>query len=235
MNSWKRIALLPLLLVVIAQSLGGCACLWPSTPTYSVSDPPALSPYNQPLLGPQIEPIPEPGGLMDAPTLGPGFEQPLPDPGTLETPTPAEEDFQGPSIVPFGETLDETPAAEIELDVSHAATQQVGETVTFTVEIRNNSSAVLDEVIVSCEFDDALVFPGREEKLVQQNLGGLGAGQSREIALSLVSREAGRHCAYFAVRTRDEELAWKSACVQFAPAGQGTNRPPRWRWSWWGR
>ncbi len=227
MNGWKKLALWPIAFAAIAQSLGGCSCFQPSVSTYSVNSPPALS---QPQLGPQIEPIPEPDGAVNDPTFGPEFSQPAPA-RRIPVPESPTEELEGPVIVPFGQA----PEGRIELEVTADASRLVGEAATFRLTIRNTSGETLEELVVSSEFDEALVFPGREEKQVQQVVERLDAGQRREIALSLVSREAGRHCAYFAIRLDGDELAWKSVCVQFGPAQQEANTILPWRWSWWGR
>jgi len=237
MHRLHRVALWSIGLVWAAHLLGGCACFTPGTPTYSVNDPPALSPYRQPLLGPNIEPIPQPqGGVFDSPTMAPQFQPPV---RSAPDANPADEPFRGdgldgPSFVPSVPS-DQSPTSGVELNVTSDGSQRAGEAATFRITIRNTGRAPIEDLTVVCEFDEALVFPGREEKQVQQMLGRLESGQQREMPLSLVGQEIGRHCAYFSIRSGERELAWKSACVEFGGQQQSQRATAPGLWSWWGR
>jgi uncharacterized repeat protein (TIGR01451 family) len=136
--------------------------------------------------GPQLMPI-EPGD--------PGVE---PSSGTQPAP---------PQTAPAGPRLD--------LEVEAPSGRQLGAGATFNLTVRNTGTAAAEDVAVDCEFDDAFVFPGGQEKRVRQTLGRLPAGQSSHIALTLVSQREGRHCCRFSVTSRGVEAVWKSVCVDY--------------------
>ena len=65
--------------------------------------------------------------------------------------------------------------------------RQLGSGATFYLIIKNTSDRSVRNVLLECEFDAALMFPGRREKKIGQRLGTLQPGESKEISLTLFS------------------------------------------------
>jgi hypothetical protein len=206
---------------LVVTLLAGCVTFEPvGYGSRQASDPPFLSPYQRPLNSPQpqVAPVPQPNELIPTPTYKPPLEAPeeiapAPDSGVPPADATDEGLFEGPEIVPFGGTA----APVLELDVQAQEQQKLGEPVKFTVTLRNGGAEPIDGLAITVEFDDGLVFPGREEKMFRQVLGSLDKGESRELPLTLVSQSAGRQCATFSVSADDRELASEQVCVEFAP------------------
>lgn len=120
-----------------------------------------------------------------------------------------------PQIVPSEVTV----PPSLELLVSSPARKQVGGTATFYLTLTNSGDRPLERLAVRCGFDEALVFAGSEKREVLQRVERLAAGESKELALSLVATSAGSHCCRFVVTRRegndDVELASKQVCVEF--------------------
>lgn len=202
----------------------GCAGVTggPSSP-WSVYDPPWLSPWNQSTRYPPAGESPTPSRSpvqLGSPGAAPAGEQPaLPD----------EPPADGPTLLPRQQEpgaagdADRTPpapqteraAGRLELDIEAPASEQVDSGVTFRLTVRNAADVPVAGVVVECEFDDALVFPGREEKKVVQALERIPAGASRQLALTLFSRQTGEHCVRFTVTVGGAEAVWKSVCIDF--------------------
>jgi hypothetical protein len=83
--------------------------------------------------------------------------------------------------------------------------------------VTNRGQEPAGEVVIACEFDEPLVFPGSADKRVTQQLGSLGPGESRQVALTLTSRLPGAHCGRFTVTAAGVEAVWKSVCVEYVP------------------
>jgi hypothetical protein len=80
-----------------------------------------------------------------------------------------------------------------------------------------DSSKVPDpiDVVVECEFDSTLAFPGKDGTRVRRAVGTLAAGETKKVVLSLSSGMVGRHCCRFSVMSGGIEVVWKSVCVEF--------------------
>ena len=91
----------------------------------------------------------------------------------------------------------------------------VSGTVTFDIVVRNDSADPMANVLVNAEFEDALVFPGREEKQVKKNLGQLAPGQSREMRLTLSSNRLGQHECRFTVSADEIDPIEQTTKVEF--------------------
>jgi hypothetical protein len=217
-NLWRDLAAISLALTVV-----GCVSFEPAGyGTHQASDPPYLSPYQRPLTGPtpQLPPGQSPGELVPTPSFKPPeLEAPLesePLPGPNDSEVIPLEEFEGPSIVPFGTTPTPAPTIALELSVDVEERHKTGEPVKFTVKIRNAGAQAVANVAISAEFDETLVFPGREEKMVRQSLGTIAAGATRELPLTLVGQSTGRCCTEFLLTADDKELASKSVCVELS-------------------
>ena len=130
----------------------------------------------------------------------------------LET-SPDRSKAVGPAIIPQNVIV----PAKLELEVLVAERKQVGSGVTFRLVIRNAGDEAADDVAIDSEFGEALVFPGQRDKKVRQNLGRLTPGETKEVALTLVSDEIGRHHCRFTVTSQDVESVWKTVFVEFLP------------------
>lgn len=200
-------------------------CVGPAFRVPNVTDPPQLAPERR-----MFRPVAPPDAGVElgspesaVPSLAPGGDSvpelivPEDEPPPLEpfpTPVPAPiPDSVGPRL-PFGPI---TPAVGVDLGVAAPSAGQAGSETVYRLLVHNRGDVALDDVTLSVEFDDALVFPGYEEKAADQRLGRLAAGERKELSLTLVASEAGRHCARFSVLVGDREAVWKSVCIEFVP------------------
>ncbi len=126
---------------------------------------------------------------------------------------PSPEAISGPRIIPQGVSV----PATLVLAVNAPARKQVGSDAVFRLTIQNIGDKPADDVVVESEFDEALDFPGRREKKVRQSLGRIVAQESKEIVLTLVSDQVGKHCCRFTLFSKGKEAVWKSVCVAFLP------------------
>lgn len=122
------------------------------------------------------------------------------------------------------------PLEHLTLDVVGPDRRQVGAGATFQVTIRNNGEVPADQVVVTCEFDEALTFGDSKDREVRQRLGRVAAGETKELSLTLVAETAGKHCARFALKADDsaasataqpsdaaDEKRTAKACVEYIP------------------
>lgn len=103
----------------------------------------------------------------------------------------------------------------LEMTVDVVPKRQLGSGATFYLIIKNTSTHSVRNVLLECEFDAALLFPGRREKKIGQRLGTLQPNESKEINLTLYSDTLGSHCCRFRAIAEGEELVWKSVCVEY--------------------
>ncbi len=122
------------------------------------------------------------------------------------------------------------PLEHLTLDVVGPDRRQIGAGATFQVTIRNNGEVPADNVVVTCEFDEALAFGDSKDREVRQRLGRVAAGETKELSLTLVADIPGKHCAQFALKaddgiasaavpSTDAAAAKRSAkaCVEYVP------------------
>lgn len=122
----------------------------------------------------------------------------------------------GPSL--GFEALPPPSNSPLNLDIKSQRQRPVGGTVTFDVVARNDGSETLDDVTIHVEFEDALVFPGSEERRLKKNLGQLLPGQSREMRLTLTSSRLGQHECKFSVTAEGIDPIEQTAKVDFIDA-----------------
>lgn len=106
-------------------------------------------------------------------------------------------------------------AGPLEMTVDVIPKRQLGSGATFYLIIKNTSDRSVRNVLLECEFDAAMMFPGRREKKIGQRLGTLQPGESKEISLTLYSDVLGSHCCRFRALADGDELVWKSVCVEY--------------------
>lgn len=106
-------------------------------------------------------------------------------------------------------------ADRLEMTVDVIPKRQLGSGATFYLIIKNISDRAVRNVLLECEFDTEFLFPGRREKKIGQLLGTLQPGESKEISLTLYSDSLGSHCCRFRAIADNEELVWKSVCVEY--------------------
>ena len=106
----------------------------------------------------------------------------------------------------------------LNLEIKGQRQRPVGGTVTFDVAVRNDGTETMANVLVNVEFEDALVFPGSEEKRLKKNLGQLLPGQSREMRLTLTSSRLGQHECKFSVTADSIDSIEQTAKVDFIDA-----------------
>ncbi len=195
---------------VLVPLLAGCTTFF-STPgvPWQIDDPPHLSPNNQSLnYFPTREETDETKTEVPTKQRKAGPPHPLPKIDRETDETPAD---RGPRFVP----RQQAASASLKLTVQTAPRKQIGSGATFQVTVRNVGDRDAEDVVVEADFDEALVFPGRREKRIRQSLGRIAAGDSRNVAVMLVSDKQGSHCARFTLTARGQEAAWKSVCVEF--------------------
>ena len=106
----------------------------------------------------------------------------------------------------------------LNLKIKGQRQRPVGGTVTFDVVVRNDGTETMANVLVNVEFEDALVFPGSEERRLKKNLGQLLPGQSREMRLTLTSSRLGQHECKFSVTADSIDPIEKTTKVEFIDA-----------------
>jgi len=106
----------------------------------------------------------------------------------------------------------------LNLEIKGQRQRPVGGTVTFDVVVRNDGTQTMANVLVNVEFEDALVFPGSEEKRLKKNLGQLLPGQSREMRLTLTSSRLGQHDCKFSATADNIDPIEKTTKVEFIDA-----------------
>ncbi len=106
----------------------------------------------------------------------------------------------------------------LNLKIKGQGQRPVGGTVTFDVVVRNDGTETMANVLVNVEFEDALVFPGSEERRLKKSLGQLLPGQSREMRLTLTSSRLGQHECKFSVTADGSDPIEQTAKVEFIDA-----------------
>ena len=106
----------------------------------------------------------------------------------------------------------------LSLEIKGHRQRPVGGTVTFDVVVRNDGAETLSNVLVNVEFEEALVFPGSEERRLKKSLGQLLPSQSREMRLTLTSNRLGQHECKFSVTADEIDPVKQTATVNFIDA-----------------
>ncbi|QDV19936.1 Large cysteine-rich periplasmic protein OmcB, serovars L1/L3 precursor [Gimesia panareensis] len=150
---------------------------------------------------------PQPRDLPEDIPSRPRLETPQPQ--TRAKPETTPQRPSGPMMTPPAQ------AGPLEMTVDVIPKRQLGSGATFYLIIKNTSNQSVRNVLLECEFDSALLFPGRREKKIGQRLGTLQPGESKEINLTLYSDTLGNHCCRFRAMAEGEELVWKSVCVEY--------------------
>ncbi|WP_145451345.1 COG1361 family protein [Gimesia panareensis] len=150
---------------------------------------------------------PQPRDLPEDIPSRPRLETPQPQ--TRGKPETTPQRPSGPMMTPPAQ------AGPLEMTVDVIPKRQLGSGATFYLIIKNTSNQSVRNVLLECEFDSALLFPGRREKKIGQRLGTLQPGESKEINLTLYSDTLGNHCCRFRAMAEGEELVWKSVCVEY--------------------
>lgn len=173
---------------------------------------------------PQIrfKPVTPDRSLEAVPDKGTGAKQDVEElPPPLVVPKRNEKESENPNRdKSAGPSLGFEPLAApndsvLNLDVRGQRQRPVNGTATFDVIVRNNGTETIKGVSINVEFDEALVFPGREEKRLKKDLGQLLPGQSREMRLTLVSGQLGKHGCRFSVSADGVAAIERQAMVEF--------------------
>ncbi|GAB4149552.1 MAG: hypothetical protein Tsb009_23900 [Planctomycetaceae bacterium] len=110
-----------------------------------------------------------------------------------------------------------TSLPKLNLDVKISQQLQVGNPATFRLTLQNPGTKPVEQITVQAQFDKPLVFPGHPDSLPRQTVGTLQPGQKQELTLTLTCDKPGKHCCGFSVRSGQQEILWKSVCVNFIP------------------
>lgn len=107
----------------------------------------------------------------------------------------------GNTARPAGPDLGASPiGADVQLDVTAVPEAQVNGEVSFKIRLTNTGGEAARDVVLQCDFDEGLAFPGREERGIIQRLGELAAGETKEVELSLLAKTEGERSALFTAR-----------------------------------
>ncbi len=190
------------------------------------------APYASPLPGSTV-PVPEdvPAPVKDEPpepTFGEDYSAPMPVQSNRSAPVdvlPASPNsannsanpnvqpprLEAPTIVPE----DITVPLMLDLKVAAPETNLVGEVSVFEITLQNPSDHDAQDVVVESRFEEGLIFPGSTDQQVNQTIGTLAAGETRQAKLSLKSLRAGYHCVEFRLLAKGAEPVSKKVCVKY--------------------
>lgn len=111
--------------------------------------------------------------------------------------------------------------SRLELLVNVPRRKAVGTPAPYRLLVRNAGDQPAEEVDIHCQLDGPLTFNNTKQREVRRRLGRLLPGESQELTLNLLAREAGNHCCRFSVKSLQKkesvEAVWKSVCVEFVP------------------
>lgn len=102
---------------------------------------------------------------------------------------------EGPRLV------DRALKTQVDLDVHSQEALAVNDEVTFKVRLTNRGAEIARDLVIQCDFDEGLAFPGKEERGIIQRLGELSPGESREVELTLRAKSEGSQTALFTARS----------------------------------
>lgn len=232
----QRFCLSGLLLAGLMALAGGCMPIprAPQTPPHWMGSPPVpqADPFlnaqpgvvpQQPTLAPQeLGPVPD---ESPQPTFDDGYSDPVPvesfrpvpldlpmgEPELYFNPNVQPPRLEAPRIVPQEVTV---PPA-LRLEVKGPEQKMVGEVSVFEITLRNTGDQRALDVVIESRFEDGLIFPGSNDKHVNQTIGTLSAGESRNLKLSLRSDRAGHHCVEFSLKAKDAKPITKKVCVEY--------------------
>lgn len=105
--------------------------------------------------------------------------------------------------------------SQIVLNVKSPSRAPVGGTVTFDIEVRNDTNDSVTDAVVKVDFDDAFLFPGHNETRLTKRFGTLEAGQSRPMRLTLASYKPGTHSCRFELAAKGHSKIQHEVVVEF--------------------
>lgn len=90
---------------------------------------------------------------------------------------------------------------ELQLSVESNETSPISGEVTFKIRLTNTGNHKARDIVIQCDFEEGLAFPGKEERGIIQRMGELAPGESREVELSLMAKSEGSPAAIFTARS----------------------------------
>jgi uncharacterized repeat protein (TIGR01451 family) len=103
----------------------------------------------------------------------------------------------------------------LSLNVTGPNTANVGDTVTFEIEVSNTGFETLNNIVIRDQLPAGLVHPTDPGSVIQKLFGSLAAGESRKIAVKLIVRQTGRLCHTVDVTTAvGGHSASATACLE---------------------
>ncbi len=189
---------------------------------------PSVSPLpssSQPVPEDVPAPVPDDG---PQPTFGEDYSAPTPVQSNRNAPTEASPNqaensvnpnvqpprLEAPSITPEGVTV----PLMLDLKIEAPETNLVGEVSVFEISLQNPSDYDAEDVVIESRFEEGLLFPGSTDQQVNQTIGTLLAGETRQVKLSLKSHRAGYHCVEFRLLAKGTEPLTKKVCVKYQDA-----------------
>ena len=100
------------------------------------------------------------------------------------------------------------------LMVNAPETTAAGEPIPYEIVVSNRSVKGITDIVLECEFDASLEFPGSRESQVRRPLGALSVGASETVALALTPLSSGQHCVVFRVTADGLDPVEKDVCVR---------------------
>lgn len=206
---------------------------WMGSPSAPAGDPflnpqPQAVPSQQPTLAPaEVTPLPSD---TPVPTFEDGYSEPMPvesfrvdplsedfvpivpsEPDVIVNPDVQPPRLEAPTIVPQSVTVPTT----LDLLVNAPKQNTIGEVSMFELTLQNKGDQPARNVMIESRFEEGFVFPGSNDRQVNQTIGTLAPGESRELKLSLKSDTAGFHCVEFALLATGTKAVTKKVCVEY--------------------
>ncbi|MCA9262510.1 MAG: DUF11 domain-containing protein [Planctomycetales bacterium] len=118
-----------------------------------------------------------------------------------------------------------SPADALRIDVNGPETAAVGQEAHYQITVTNQSAFPVTNAIIKDRFDVGLGHPqGGDERLIEQPLGTLQPGESRQLGLTFVVQQPGQLCHVIEVTSGSGSTARREVCVN--ATGQVTTPPP---------
>ncbi len=122
--------------------------------------------------------------------------------------------LEAPTIVPQAVTVPPT----LGLSIKAPERNMVGKISIFEVTMQNKGDQPAEDVVIESRFEEGFHFPGSNDRQVNQSIGRLEPGESREVKLSLRSDRAGFHCVEFTLKSPAAKPITKKVCVEYRGA-----------------
>ncbi|MFV0442707.1 MAG: hypothetical protein ACK5Q5_03950 [Planctomycetaceae bacterium] len=207
-------------------TLPGCMTMYPNGgyTTWKFSDPPLRStvPAAQPSANPTPAPQQPASAQPQSPSPEPTYST---DSGSNDAPQVTirqklDAPAPGPELMAPGSTNGNARAdGVLALNVLAPTQGTLGEPVQYEIRLANRAGSGLSDVVLECEFDAGLEFPGSTEQQIRRPLGTLAAGATQSIPLTLTPQTPGQHCVRFRLSAKDQPSVERESCLRVVDEG----------------